>query len=247
MDPTTPSHYSGAMRVNLRHRSSLFAGVASAGLAACAASSEQGTSVELVSVDSGMHAGQEVSSGGGRLRVDELAWTVSEIELLACPSAWHRTAEWLLPTAHAHGTSTPTILALPTVERALMRTDTVLGRLSPPAGRYCGVRYRLGPADADAEGLEQLPEMLGRSVLLRGSFGAQTGELEAFELASQLPLAVELPIDVELSESQRTLGLRFERDGAALFQDVDFGVLDGVRRELALLDALQASLVVRLQ
>jgi hypothetical protein len=247
MDPTTPAHYSGAMRATPRHRSSLLAGIASAGLAACAASSEHGTSVELVSAPSATDAGQEVPAGSGRLSIDELAWTVSEIELLACPSAWQRAAEWLLPTAHAHGTSTPTILAVPTVERALRHSDTVLGRLSPPAGRYCGVRYRLGPADADAEGLEQLPEMLGRSVLLRGSFGALAGELEGFELDSQLALAVELPIDFELSESERALSLRFERDGAVLFQDVDFGVLDGVRRELAVLEALQASLAVRLQ
>jgi hypothetical protein len=247
MDPTTPSHYSGAMRLTLRHGCQLLAGIASAGFSACAASSEQGTRVELVSASSGMDAGQEVSAGSGRLSIDELAWTVSEIELLACPGAWHRAAEWLLPSAHAHGTSTPTILAVPTVERALTHADTVLGRLSPPAGRYCGVRYRLGPADGDAHGLEQLPEMLGRSVLLRGSFGARAGELENFELQSQLPLVIELPIDFELSDSERTLSLRFERDGAALFQDVDFGMLDGLRRELAVLDALQASLVVRLQ
>jgi hypothetical protein len=247
MDPTAPAQYSGAMRATQGRLSDLLAGIASAGLAACAASSEQGTSVELVSAESGMNAGQEVSAGSGRLSLDELAWTVSEIELLACPSAWQRASEWLLPTAHAHGTSTPTILALPTVERALTHTDTVLGRLSPPAGRYCGVRYRLGPADADAEGLEQLPEMLGRSVLLRGSFGAGAGERERVEIESQLALEVELPIDFELSDSERTLSLRFERDGATLFQDVDFSVLDGVRRELALLEALQASLVVRLQ
>jgi hypothetical protein len=247
MDPTTPAHYSAVMRVSPHHPTSLLAGLASAGLAACAASSEQGTRVELVSTASGMDAGQEVSAGSGRLSIEELAWTVSEIELLGCPSAWQRAAEWLLPAAHAHGASTPTLLAVPTVERAMTHTDTVLGRLSPPAGRYCGVRYRLGPADADAEGLEQLPEMLGRSVLLRGSFGALAGGAEGFELESQLALAVELAIDFELSESERTLSLRFERDGAALFQDVDLGVLDGVRRELALLEALQTSLTVRVQ
>jgi hypothetical protein len=235
------------VRNNGPRRCCLLGAFASAGLAACSASSEQGTSVELVSAQSGMDAGQEVSAGSGRLRVDELAWTVSEIELLPCPSAWQRAADWLLPSAHAHGTSTPTILAVPTVERALVHTDTVLGRLSPPAGRYCGVRYRLGPADADAEGLGQLPEMIGRSLLLRGSFGASEGELSSFELDSQRELAIELPLELVLSASERAVTLRFERDGAALFQDVDFTSLGGVRRELAVLEALEASLGVELQ
>ncbi len=137
------------MRVTLPHRSRLIAALAGAGLAACAASSEDGTSVALVSGPSGMDVGREVRAGAGRLLIDELAWTVSEIELLPCPSAWQRAADWLVPRAHAHGTSTPTILAVPTVERALARSDTMLGRLSPPAGRYCGVRFGLGPAEKD--------------------------------------------------------------------------------------------------
>jgi hypothetical protein len=220
----------------------------SAGLVACGASTDEGTSVVLVSAPSGMDAGQEVRAGAGRLRIDELAWTVSEVELLACQNAWQRAADWLLPSAHAHGTSSPTLLAVPVVERAVAHTDTPLGRLSPPAGRYCGVRYRLGPADADAEGLAELPEMLGHSLLLRGSFGAQAGELESFELHSQLPLVVELPLDFQLSASERALTLRFTRNGGgALFQDIDFGELAGVRRELAVLDALQASLGVSVQ
>src|SRR5688572_6722885 len=206
-------------------RSSALAAIVSAGLVACGASSEEGTSVEIVSAQSGMDAGQEVSAAAGHLRIDELAWTVSEVELLACQSAWQRAADWLLPSAHAHGSSTPTLLATPTVESAVAHTDTVLGRLSPPAGRYCGVRYRLGPADADAEGLTALPEMLGRSLLLRGSFGEQADELEPFELQSQLPLLVELPIEFELSASARALTLRFTRNAGALFQDVDFGEL----------------------
>lgn len=202
--------------------------------------------MEFVSALSGMAAGQEASAAGG-LRIDELAWTVSEIELRPCPSAWGRARDWLLPSAHAHGTSTPTLLAVPTVERALAHTDTVLGRLSPPAGRYCGVRYRLGPADADAEGLGQLPEMIGRSVLLRGSLGAPEGEPERFEIESQRALDIELPIEIELSTSERSLGLRFERDGDQLFEDIDFSALSELQRELALLEALEASLEVRLR
>lgn len=228
-------------------RSSALAAIISAGLVACGASTEDGTRVEIVSAQIGVDAGQEVSAGGGRLRIDELAWTVSEVELLACQVAWRRVADWLLPSAHAHGTSTPTLLAVPTIESAVAHTDTVLGRLSPPAGPYCAVRYRLGPADADAEGLAALPEMLGHSLLLRGAFGEQTGELEPFELASQLPLVVDLPIEFDLSASERALTLRFTRNGGALFQDVDFGRLDGVRRELAVLEALEASLGVSVQ
>ncbi len=84
-------------------------------------------------------------------------------------------------------------------------------------------------------------------MLLRGAFGTGAGELERFEVESQRVLEVELPIEFELSARERALILRFERAGEALFQDVDFSQLDGVRRELAVLEALQAALGVGLQ
>jgi hypothetical protein len=226
-------------------RTLLLIGVA-AGLAACSASSEGGTSVRLVSSGEGVVAGQEMSTAnGGRLRLDELFWTTSEIELLACPSAWQRAADWFVARAHAHGTSTPTVLAVPTVESMASASDVVLGQMSPPAGRYCAVRYQLGPADADAEGLADAPDMLGRSLLLRGAFGMAGAELEPFELASGRTLDVELEAELTLSADQRQATLRFAQDPGQMFGELDFASLDGVRRELAVLEALSETLSVR--
>lgn len=218
------------------------AGIAT-GLAACSASSEQGTSVRLVSSGSALSGQEMSSSAGGRLRVDELLWTVSEIQLRECRSAWQRAADWVIPTAHAHGLSTPTLLAVPTVESASTDTDSVLGQMSPPAGRYCGVRYRLGPADADAEGLGAT-EMLGRSLLLRGASGDAGGPLEAFEVESRSDLDIELSVELELSADHPSLTLRFTHDTSLLLQSLDLGSADADDREQALFEAFRAALGV---
>jgi hypothetical protein len=217
-------------------------------LAACSAVSEPGTRVELVSSGSALLAGQEVSTaGGGLLRVDELFWTVSELELRPCQTAWQSAASWLVATAHAHGTSSPTLLAVPTVQSATHDGDTALGRMSPPAGRYCGVRYQLGLADADAQGLAQAPDMLGHSFLLRGSVTAGAAEHETLQVESERTFDIELEVDFELSASSKDVTLRFTRGAQRVFQDIDFAVLTGVRRELALLEGLQAALTVEVE
>jgi hypothetical protein len=219
----------------------------SAGLGACSASSEGGIRVDLVSGSDGVVASQELSlAGGARLRIDSLFWTITEIELRACPSAWQRAADFLVATAYAHGVSTPTVLAVPTVESVAAPTDTALGHMNPPAGDYCSVRYQLGPADADAEGLAGAPDMLGRSLFVRGTLELPGGAAEAFELESERTLEVELPAELSLSADQQHATLRFEQDAERLLAAVDW-TLEGVRRELALLEALSGSLSVQVE
>src|SRR5262249_17432259 len=54
-------------------------------LGACAGSSEGGTHVRLVSEGAALSEGQELgTAGAGRLRVDALRWTTSEVELVGC-------------------------------------------------------------------------------------------------------------------------------------------------------------------
>ncbi len=218
------------------------------GAIGCAGSSEGGTSVRLVSAGAGLSAGQVLSTrDAGWLRVDALYWTTSEVELLPCRSAWQRAARWLVPEAHAHGLATPTLLATPTVESAAATDDVLLGELRPPAGEYCGLRYRMAPADADAVDLGAAPEMLGNSVLLRGALGSAAAELEAFELSSGFGVEVELPLSLELTRERPEATIRFEHDPASGFEGLDLMGLAPGERDGTLLDAFAASLRIELE
>jgi hypothetical protein len=87
-------------------------------------------------------------------------------------------------------------------------TATELGELSPPAGRYCGVRLTLGPADADAVGLPS-PDFAGTTFALAGEVdlptahavsGRSTGNLTTTAtLTSPLDLAAGDDVRVELA------------------------------------------------
>jgi hypothetical protein len=186
-------------------------------------------------------------AGEARLRVDALYWTSAELELLPCQSAWRRAADWLLPPAHAHGESTPTLMAVPTIESAAATSEIALGELRPPAGAYCGLRYRIAPADADALGASESPDMLGRSLLLRGGLGSAGGELEPFALASSLSFDVERTVSFELSQARPEVTLHLVRDTAAAFETIQLDVLDAFARDKALLESFVASLTIEVR
>lgn len=82
--------------------------------------------------------------------------TVASVELVACPSVAQRL--WnelgLLGVAHAHGDSSSTRRAVPTVlSLARDAASQGYGTVAPPAGSWCSATVTFGPADADAEGL----------------------------------------------------------------------------------------------
>ncbi len=96
------------------------------------------------------------------------AWVVlSELELEHCPSASAQLWEWLVPSAVAHTTGSPTLLGTPHVLALHEPASWSLGRLEPPPGRYCGVRLLFAAADEDALGLAEAPWMLGNSFGIR--------------------------------------------------------------------------------
>lgn len=214
----------------------------------CASSSEPGTRVRFVSAGTALTAGEELDGGeNGPVRIDALLWTSAELELVPCNSAWRRLKRWLLPTAHAHGISTPTRVASPIVESASTLGDVSLGELSPPAGRYCGLRYRLAPADADALGVVEAPAMLGKSYLLRGSVRGAGGVDEPLELSSTLVVDVELPLELELDGDEREAIVRLERSPARWFEGPALEPLTSAERELVLLDAFRRSLTATVE
>jgi hypothetical protein len=221
-----------------------FAGI---GAVACASSSQAGTRVSLVSTGTALAGGEVLAIGGqGLLRVDELYWTSAEIELTPCRAAWQRAADWLLPEARAHGQSSPLSMADPTVENARDTSDVVLGEMRPPAGEYCGLRYVMAPADADAAGLSDAPDMFGKSLLLRGAVGREGGELMAFELSRDVALSVDLPLALELTREHAQASIRFGRDPALGFEGLELDAAPPAERDRALVDAFTASLTLEL-
>jgi hypothetical protein len=218
------------------------AGFALGGVA-CASATQPGVVVEFVSEPSAT-VGQELAGAQSLVRVEELHWTRSEVELERCPSAYEALSGWIVSQAHAHGTSSPTLMAVPVVVSATAGGLVAMGELTPPAGRYCKVRYRVAPADGDAVGLADVPALVGKSFLLRGEYGRGRGELSAFELASERDFDVTLPIELDLSSEHPSASLRFGCDLERWFLGVDLGALSNDAREDVVLEAFRASLGV---
>jgi hypothetical protein len=206
-------------------------------LSACTGASEQGTSVAFVSTATGLAAEQMFRVGvDGHLRVDALYWTNAELELEPCASPLSRFADWLVPEARAHGFSTPTLIAAPTLESAAGSGDVRLGELGPPADEYCGLRYGISAADSDTEGLLEHPEMLGKAFLMRGAFGTDDETLVDFELGSAVGFEVLLPISLELSRAHPRATIRLIRDPAATLEGLSLDELTPSERYEALVE-----------
>lgn len=206
--------------------------------------------VELMS-DQSVALAEVLPLGSGVLRVDDLRWTSTEIELLGCPSALGAVQRWLLPEAHAHGNSTPTLSAVPVVVNGtgtdLLPASSRIGNLSPPAGRYCSLRYQLGPADGDALGLGAVPHLRDHSFWLRGAAGPSAEELTDFELISERSLDVMLPIDVELSRSRPEVSVHFWLDDARWGSALDASTLLAGDGADTLFEAFSVSLSARVE
>jgi hypothetical protein len=223
----------------------LLGGLALASLGACSAWSDPGVSVALEAQPS--VSVPDIAPGDTRLRVDELRWTSSEIELEPCPGAFQSALHWLLPEAQAHGTSSPTELAVPTVVSATEAAAVPLGELAPPAGRYCGVRYRVAAADADALGLSRAPSMRGMSLHVRGTLLSVDGVEEPFELLTGQPFERTMPIEFELSSAEPSVRLAIRCDVGIWPPAEHLLALDAAARNRSLADAFSASLGVQLE
>ena len=218
------------------NRPSAFCFLLIASAPACGTSSDPGVEVRVVSQPVALGSDAHVESAlGQEVALDAIEWTTAEVELLPCVSAWNTAMDWLIPSAHAHGVGTPTRLSVPTVERASTTDEVLLGTLAPPAGRYCGVRYRLAAADSDAHGLEVSPEMLGRSFGARGRFSEDGATTSDFAVESTRSRTAEYPIELELSESHRRATLVIARESASWFSSVDLTAASS-EREAELLE-----------
>lgn len=90
---------------------------------------------------------------------------IAEVRLIPCEESSSATKpRWLqklktslkfLPSAYAHGATTPLSIANTHIIRLdIAHPSTHIGTLRPPPGHYCYVEWILGPTDADAAGLD---------------------------------------------------------------------------------------------
>jgi len=216
-------------------------------VAGCGSSSDAGVEVQVISAPISLGEPRVIETDlGFEVRLDSAFWTSSEVELVPCNTALGRLARSWIRSAHAHGTSTPTLLASPIVESARSTEALALGRLAPPAGRYCSVRYALGPADADARGLDAAAHMAGRSFELRAAFRRPGEPYVDFEVESAALLETVStlgPLDLTRRTSRATL--RIDRDPRRWFDGIDFAVAGATAA--ALLDNVRTSLTVTVE
>lgn len=217
-------------------------------LAGCGTSSEPGVALAVVSAPAALVPGEGLSSVEGQsLRLSELYWTTAAIELVPCTSLAARVWDVLVPSAYAHGVSTPLRLSVPVVERATTREEVRLGTLHPTAGHYCSVRYELGVADSDAVGLEVAPAMQGRSVDARGEAATAAETPAPFEISSRSQVEIERPIELDLSYEGASATLRIEHEKSAWFDGIDLALLDVNARERRLLENLGNSTSIHVE
>jgi hypothetical protein len=187
-------------------------------------------------------------ASGARVTLHEGWVTLASVEVLPCPeSALRHPWRWLapVPTAHAHGTASPTRLATPHVS-SLARPDgepLTLGELHPPAGRYCSARLIFGPADADAEDLPPDVDMVGRSLRLTGEVQPPDAQSPAaLALVARGVAVVDVPLDpplvLDAGTLRATLPLTLAYD--RWLEDVELAG-DGADAAQQALDAVAAS------
>lgn len=168
---------------------------------------------------------------GERITLSRAYVTVSSVEFIPCPDL--SASRWLrqlspIGTAHAHSESSPRRLGTPHVS-SLARSDgeaLELGTLHPPPAAYCRARLVLGPADADAEGEPLLAGMVGKTLLLEGTFEPATGEpAQYFTLESSAVVNAELPLEAlrlsgESPESHVLITLAYDHwlDGLSVLE-----------------------------
>lgn len=127
-----------------------------------------------------------VTSGSPDAAIEALALVYDAIELIPCEEdeqgAVARLSQWLLPTAQAHGPTTPIRQGVPHVVDLRSDEVTRVAEFEPPPGAYCALKLDFGPADGDAPGLQENQHMRGLSV----SMSASSGEVLRAQSAARM-------------------------------------------------------------
>jgi len=107
-----------------------------------------------------------------------------------------------------------------------------IGRLSPPQNDYCGVQFDVLAGDADTEYLPTgigEPNMIGRSIVIEGSYNLAGGGSGAIHISStatlanrDLLLSVLLPISTSNLNGKIDIGINYD----TWFNMVDLGLIE---------------------
>ncbi|WP_205633658.1 hypothetical protein [Labilithrix luteola] len=179
--------------------------------------------------------------------------TTGSVEILACSAAPSSRAWWQpfrMREVHAHVVGSPTLLGVPNVESLLAASETTTraGELHPPPGSYCKVKQTILAADGDAIGLPADGSMLGKSMLVEGTYQADGSSPRAFQLSSTASFDVELTIpETKLStDGRRAARVLLVKTDAHWFDGVDFDA-DESESATRVLQNLRAALGARVE
>jgi hypothetical protein len=139
------------------------------------------------------------ATSGGVTRLERGFLTTVSLGLESCDAtaraAGRGLGALLMGTAHAHTPTTPTMLGVPIVQDLRAGGQSSPGVIRPPPGRYCAVRWAVGPADDDALGLAAAPDMAGLTARLEGTFEGASGVGQAFSASTRARASGSIPIE----------------------------------------------------
>ena len=218
-------------------------------LGGCSASSKEG--VTLVVEAEGPRSHALTTTSGTEVTLTRGYLNTGAVEILSCATAGRWLDFWRMPVARAHVTGSPTLLGTPLVE-SLVADDLAptkkIGELHPPPGAYCRVKHTILAADPDAPGRPADGSMLGRSLLLGGTYAKAGAAPRPFVLSSTASFDVETTFDMlALSvEGRRAATIVLTIADGAWFEGVD---LDGDPTDAAtrVLENLRALLGARIE
>lgn len=216
-------------------------------LGGCSASSKEGVTVTVEAAAPGARA--FATSAGVHVVLTRALLNLGSVEIFACP-----TTRWLdfarLREAHAHVVGSPTLLGTPLVESLLAEDGarTKMGELHPPPGSYCRIKQTVLAADADAPGSPPDGAMLGKSLLLEGTYAPAGEEPRPFRLMSTASFDVETMVDaVALAvDGRRSATIVLSLTASAWFDGVDFAA-DPADAATRVLENVRAALGARLE
>lgn len=178
---------------------------------------------------------------------------LGSVEIFGCATG-DGASHWLAPVrlreAHAHVEGSPTLLGSPAVESLLAEDGSRMkvGDLHPPPGSYCRVKQTILAADADAPGLPSDGSMLGRSLLVEGSYALAGRALKEFRFTSTASFDVETAIDPTTLtvDGRRVVDLVLVKTSDRWFDGVDLDA-DELAATTRILQNLRLSLGARVE
>ena len=137
-----------------------------------------------------------VNDLGYTIEVDRWVTVSASVEIRACAESASLLRRALVGVAEAHVTPTETRAGGTAQPRDLLGSaaPVLFGRLSPPAGDYCQIRYASSPADGDIEGSGGGLALLGKSMVVAGRYTLPGGgEPVQFAFETSIGTRVDFP------------------------------------------------------